>query len=179
MKNFRVFGLAVFIASTSCFDQGVSVEEKAGNNEGKSVHDGDVTLMISDADLIQVDSNPQYNTAEWYVRVKNPGRYEIWLSSMTCDTSRFRFKNDVIITIGDSRIEKKPVGDKIVTNDPNIKKPWFRADSHMGSVYFNEPGEYQVQVISNGVVPHSSGPLSLRADKHDFINSLDLRLMDY
>ena len=64
--------------------------------------EGGVTLLITDADLIQVDSNPQYNTAEWNFSVKNPGRYDVWLSSLTCDTSHLHYKEKVTITAGDA-----------------------------------------------------------------------------
>jgi hypothetical protein len=126
---------------------------------------------------MQVDSNPQYNTAEWNFKVHKPGRYDIWLSSLTCDTSHLLFAENVTITAGDARIEKKPVGDEIVIDDKSVKSPWYRADSHMGSIFFSEPGEYQVQVISDRVMALPSDPSALNTDKHTLINSLILKPM--
>ena len=172
-----VFGLLVLLALTSCKGNGGSVNNNSGNNDKTTSREGGVTLLITDADLIQVNSNPQYNTAEWNFTVKSPGRYDVWLSSLTCDTSHLYYKEKVTITAGDNRLEKRPTRDEIVTNDPSVKKPWDRADSHMGSVFFSKPGEYQVQVISDGVVPHSSDLSSLSINKHTLINSLILKLM--
>ena len=172
-----VFGLIVLSAFNSCKDNGVAVNDNSGNNDRTKNREVAVTLLITDADLIQVDSKPQYNTAEWNFSVKTPGRYDVWLSSLTCDTSHLRYKEKVTITAGDARIEKRPMGDEIVTNDPSVKQPWYRADSHMGSIFFSEPREYRVQVISDGVIPHSSDLSSLSIDKHTLINSLILKLM--
>jgi hypothetical protein len=177
MKNLVVFGMIFLLALTSCADRGVADYDKTGKSGDAISRDGVITLLITEADLIQVDSNPQYNTAEWSFVVKNPGRYDIWLSSLTRDTLHLRYKENVTITAGDSRIEKKPVGDKIVTDDPKVKKPWYRADSHMGSVFFSEAGEYQVQVISDGVISHFSDTSRISNDNHTRINSLIIKLM--
>jgi hypothetical protein len=109
--------------------------------------------------------------------VDKAGRYDVWLSSLTCDTSHLQFEDNVIITAGDSRIDKKPVGDEIVTSDNSVKAPWYRADSHMGSIFFSKPGEYQVQVISDKVERHASDLSDLSVDKHTLINSLILKPM--
>jgi hypothetical protein len=177
MKKFFAFTLVALVALTACKDNGGSVNNKPGKNNKTTVRDGGVTLLISDADLIEVDSNPRYNTAEWNFTVEDAGRYDVWLSSLTCDTAHLRFNDLVTITAGDERIEKKPVGDEIVTDDKSVKEPWYRADSHMGSIFFKEPGEYQVQVISDRVIPHSSDPSKLSIEKHTLINSLILKPM--
>jgi hypothetical protein len=160
------------MALTSCKESGATKEKQSGKSAAGFGSDGGVTLSIQDADLIEIDSNPQYNTAEWHFTVMAAGRYDVWLSSLTCDTSHLRFAENVTITAGDTRIEKRPVGDEIVTDDKSVKSPWFRADSHMGSVFFSEPGEYQVQVISDRVMPHPSDPSGISIDKHTLINSL-------
>jgi hypothetical protein len=177
MKKFFAFTLVVLVALTACKDKGGSVNNKSGRNDKTTVREGGVTLLIADADLIEVDSNPRYNTAEWNFTVKDAGRYDVWLSSLTCDTAHLRFNDLVTITAGDERIEKKPVGDEIVTDDKSVKEPWYRADSHMGSIFFKEPGEYQVQVISDRVMTHSSDMSKLSIDKHTLINSLILKPM--
>ncbi|HUW91831.1 MAG TPA: hypothetical protein VMV74_01600 [Bacteroidales bacterium] len=163
----------VLLSLVSCKDnKGDDGSKLTGKNDKVTGRDGGITLLIENADLIQVDSNPQYNTAEWSFEVKKPGRYDVWLSSITCDTSHLLYADNVTITAGDSRLEKMPVGDEIVTDDKSVRSPWFRADSHMGSVFFSEPGEYQIQVISDRVLPHSSDPAKVDIDKHTLINSL-------
>ena len=148
--------LVMVLSMVSCKDnKGTDGTKPVGKNERISGHDGGVTLFIENADLMQVDSNPAYNTAEWSFKVDKPGRFDVWLSSITSDTSRLLYADNVTITAGDTRIEKVPVGDEIVTDDKNVRSPWFRADSHMGSVFFSEAGEYQIQVISDRVLPHS------------------------
>lgn len=177
MKKFFAFTLVVMVALTACNDNGKSINNKSGKNDKSVIREGGVTLLITDADLIEVDSNPRYNTAEWNFTVKDAGRYDVWLSSLTCDTAHLRFNDLVTITAGDERIEKKPIGDEIVTDDKSVTEPWYRADSHMGSIFFKEPGVYQVQVISDRVMTHSSDLSKVNIDKHTLINSLILKPM--
>lgn len=177
VRKIGVVAAAVLLAGTSCRENGVASENKKRNNDKPIGYDGGVTLLIKDADLIQIDSNPHYNTAEWHFKVSKPGRYDVWLSSLTCDTSHLQFAENVTITAGDARIEKKPVGDDIVIDDKSVKSPWYRADSHMGSVFFSAPGEYQVQVISDRVLALPSDPSALNVDTHTLINSLILKPM--
>lgn len=178
IKIISVFALAAIIGITSCKQEGSSADSGRHDRSDRiAVNEGGVVLRIEDADLLQVDYNPQYNTAEWQFTVEEPGRYEVWLSSLTCDTSHLRFADNVIITAGDTRLTKRPVGDHIVMNDKSVHKPWYRADSHMGSIFFSQPGEYQVQVISDRVEPHTSDVSRLSVDKHTLINSVILKPM--
>jgi len=173
-----VFVLVLFASLASCKQNDTKDSDKnQGVSDKYAVRDGGVTLRIEDAGLIQVDSNPQYNTAEWEFTVKKPGRYDVWLSSLTCDTLNLQFADNVTITAGDTRITKKPVGDEIIKNDKSVQGPWYRADSHMGSIFFSTPGEYQVQVISDKVLPHSSDLSKLSVNNHTLINSLILKPM--
>jgi hypothetical protein len=176
VRSIGVFALVALMSMTGCKDNKSTADNKSGKSD-RPTREGGVTLLIADADLIEVDSNPRYNTAEWNFTVKDAGRYDVWLSSLTCDTAHLRFNDLVTITAGDERIEKKPVGDEIVTDDKSVMEPWYRADSHMGSIFFKEPGEYQVQVISDRVIPHSSDLSKLSVDKHTLINSLILKPM--
>jgi len=165
--------LVIIFIMVSCKDnKGTDGSQTVGKNDRTTGNDGGVTLLIENADLIQVDSNPGYNTAEWSFKVDKPGRYDVWLSSITADTSNLLYADNVTITAGDTRLEKMPVGDEIVTDDNNVRSPWFRADSHMGSVFFSEAGEYQIQVISDRVLPHSSDAAKVNIDEHTLINSL-------
>ncbi len=176
LRSIGVFALVVLMSMTGCKNNKATADNKSVKSD-KPSREGGVTLLITDADLIEVDSNPRYNTAEWNFTVKDAGRYDVWLSSLTCDTAHLRFNDLVTITAGDERIEKKPIGDEIVTDDKSVTKPWYRADSHMGSIFFKEPGVYQVQVISDRVMTHSSDISKLNVDKHTLINSLILKPM--
>ncbi|MCK7533339.1 MAG: hypothetical protein MZV63_21060 [Marinilabiliales bacterium] len=97
--------------------------------------------------------------------------------ALHCDTLHLQFEDNVIITAGDSRLDKKPIGDEIVTSDNSVKAPWYRADSRMGSIFFSKPGEYQVQVISDRVERHAADLADISVEKHTLINSLILKPM--
>ncbi len=167
-----VLAVATVIALASCKRDGNNGNE--GKDAAKAGSEG-IVLKLAEAELIEVENNPQYNTAEWVFKVDKPGRYDVWLSSLTLDTLQLHFTGDVIITAGDSKIVKKPVSDRVVTEDKSVTGPWFRADSHMGSIFFSKPGEYQVQVISDRVEPHSSDLSQLSIDKQTLINSLIMK----
>lgn len=170
-----LLGLVIVFPMTACNDTGGEGKDsrKARSEKSGGQAEG-VTLLIRDAALIQVDSNPEYNTAEWHFTVKKAGRYDVWLSSLTCDTTFLSFGDSVVITAGDTRLTGRPVGDEIVT-DVSVKEPWYRADSHMGSIFFSKPGEYQVQVISDRVEKLSADLSDLNVDKQTLINSLILK----
>jgi len=171
-----VLTVAAFFGLTSCgHESNHNGRDGNGRNESAAVNRDGIVLSIAEAELIEVDDKPQYNTAEWMFTVEEPGRYDVWLSSLTVDTTQLQFGNDVIITAGETKLEKKPIGDRIVTEDQSISRPWYRADSHMGSVFFSKPGEYQVQVISDRVEPHPSDLSQLSIDKHTVINSVILK----
>jgi hypothetical protein len=169
-------GLILVISMTACNYKGeVGKKGKHAVSDQNTEKTDGVTLLIKDAALIQVDSNPQYNTAEWHFTVHKPGRFDVWLSSLTCDTSHLQFGDNVIITAGDSRLTKMPVGDEIVIEDKSVQEPWYRADSHMGSIFFSKAGEYQVQVISDRVERHTADLSDISVDKRTLINSLILK----
>jgi hypothetical protein len=152
LKKFGWIVLICLVVPLSCKHGGTAKEGVTGKSEEtKQSSDGSVLLKMQDADLVQDESNPGCNTAEWHFTVDHPGSYKVWLSSLTCDTMRLDYDSVVTITSGDSRIEKKPIGDIIVNDDNTVKSPWFRADCEMGTFFFNQPGEYSVQVISEKV----------------------------
>lgn len=151
----RKTGLLVLACMTmvmSCKNtSGIKERDMASaENTGKPVG-GEFMLKIEDADLVQDASHPESNTAEWSFSVDRAGRYEVWLSSITCDTMHLGFDTAVTITAGDARLYKMPVGDNIII-DTNMPSPWYRADSQMGTIFFGKPGDYLVQVISEKVV---------------------------
>ncbi len=173
-----VLGLVMAFPMTACNSNGGEGKEKNKSKTEQTAGEAEgVVLRISDADLMQVDSNPQYNTAEWHFTVDKAGRYDVWLSSLTCDTTSLQFSDSVTITAGDSRITRRPVTDEVITDDRSIKEPWYRADSHMGSIFFSKPGEYQVQVISDRVIKLTSDLSDMSIDKRTLINSLILKPM--
>lgn len=171
-----VLAVVVFFGLTSCnSDNNHNGRSGNGNDESAAVSSEGIVLRIAEAELIEVEDKPQYNTAEWLFTVEKPGRYDVWLSSLTVDTTHLQFGNDVIITAGETKLEKLPVSDRVVTVDKSIKQPWFRADSHMGSVFFSKPGEYQVQVISDRVSQHTFDLSQLSIAEHTLINSVILK----
>jgi len=122
-------------------------------NEVVQSVNGDILLALEDAYLFNDSSNPDRNTAEWNFLVKNEGRYEVWLSSLTRDTMNLGYSMPVIVNFGDKRLEIQPIGDEILID--NVDKPYFRADSRAGSIYIDDPGHYNLQVISEKVLPGS------------------------
>lgn len=144
---------ALFIYS--CNNSGSSFsEEKTDTAEMiRQQADGTIALKLEKAICYNSDRDPSCNTAEWYFILSKPGRYNVWLSSATTDTMNLQYKNSVKINVNEERLEARPVGDKIVLDAKEVKYPWYRADSYMGSVIIQEPGEYTIQVISEKVVP--------------------------
>jgi hypothetical protein len=161
----------------SCNNSNIHKNTRDASYES-SKKNNSVFLKIEDAALVQDDVHPDSNTAEWSFRVNQPGRYEVWLSSITRDTMNMGFDSVVTITAGDSRIQKMPVGDNIVADASDIKAPWFKAESEMGSVFFSKPGEYSIQIISEKV---KTPPADLPLDNKDktVIKSLILKPVVY
>jgi hypothetical protein len=118
--------------------------------------DGTIDLQIEKAVCYNDEINPSSNTAEWNVVVSKSGRYKVWVSSATIDTMDLQYNGTVKISIQDNRIDARPKRDKIVLNASNIKYPYYRADSYMGIVYIQDPGEYTIQVISEKVLAQTN-----------------------
>lgn len=157
MSRFIIKGI-VLLAITISYS--CSIPERKSNAENKNIEnkitqqdDGIISLKLEKASCYSDMVNPSSNTAEWSFVVSKPGRYKVWLSSATKDTTDLQYANSVKVSLLDERLEARPVGDKIVMNASDVKYPYYRADSYMGSFYFQEPGEYSIQVISEKVVP--------------------------
>jgi len=114
--------------------------------------DGTISLDIDKATCYHNRTDPSLNTAEWYIKISKPGRYGVWLISAAKDTMNLGYKAPVRIDFNGERIEVKPVGNKIVKNSGEVKSPFFRADSFVGSFYVQNPGQYNVQVISEKIM---------------------------
>ena len=151
MRINRVFPAAFIILSlvVSCTNSG------SGNSKNEKIvqgADGTISLSLEKASLYNCESNPANNTAEWNFVVSRPGRYGVWLSTATTDTMNLKYESPVKINLQDERLEVKPVGNKIVLNASDVKYPYFRADSYMGTFYIEQAGEYSIQVINEKVI---------------------------
>jgi len=175
----RKLGLLLLIVAALAFScKNSSVRSVAANDSKATAAGSSVSLKIEDAALVEDENDPDSNTAEWNFKVDHAGRYEVWLSSITLDTLNMGFDTVVTITAGDSRLEKMPLGDKIIADAPNAEGYRFKAESEMGSVFFNAPGDYTIQVISEKVKSPADKDLSAGKEK-TLIRSLILKPVVY
>jgi hypothetical protein len=176
---FSVPVLAVLLITYSC--------SNTGNNQGKTAssaknkitqkEDGTIDLQIKKAFCYNDKINPSCNTAEWNIVVSKPGRYKVWLSSATIDTMDLQYNSTVKISLENERIDVRPGRDKVVLNASDVEFPYFRADSFMGTFYIQEPGEYNVQVISEKVVSQSDNNQGSSVNDHTKLMSVFLTPM--
>ena len=101
-------GLALFV---SCNNEVRSDENRNIVAENKILQqkDGTISLKIDKAECYHDMVNPSSNTAEWNVVVSKSGRYNVWLSSATKDTTDLKYKNSVLLSIRDNRFETLPI----------------------------------------------------------------------
>ena len=139
----------------SCKNTGEQKEtdSKLVQNTIKQQDDGTISLKVEKADCYHDIVNPSSNTAEWSVEVSKSGRFNVWLSSATRDTTNLKYKNSVMLSILDNRLEARPACDKIIQNSGDVSYPYFRADSFMGSLYIQDTGTYSFQIISEKILP--------------------------
>jgi hypothetical protein len=146
-----IIGL-IAVLTWSCGQQGSTKNSQEADNRIVQQADGTVSLKIEKAVCYSDAVNPSNNTADWNVVISKPGRFKVWLSSATKDTSKLKYSNSVKVNILDDHLEVTPAVDKIVQNSGDVPNSYFRADSYVGSFYVSEPGEYNIQVISDKVV---------------------------
>jgi hypothetical protein len=115
--------------------------------------DGTISLKVDKADCYHDMVNPSSNTAEWNIVVSKSGRFNVWLSSSTKDTTNLKYKNKVMLNILDKRLETRPGCDKIILNSTDVSLPYFKADSFMGELYIQDTGRFNVQLISEKIIP--------------------------
>lgn len=151
MRNLFLFSIAVFFL-WSCGGVERKNVSAVQDNIILQQDDGSFMLKLEKAACYSNVSDPSTNTAEWNVRVSRPGRYDVWLSSATRDTFDLNYANSVRVTLLDKEFEVDPAIDKIVRNTKEVTYPYFRADSYIGSFYFSEPGDYNIQLISEKVL---------------------------
>jgi hypothetical protein len=115
--------------------------------------DGTISMKIDKAECYHDMVNPSSNTAEWNVVVYKSGRYDVWLSSATVDTTDLKYKDSVLLSIRDNRFETLPIVNRVVQNSSDVSRPFYQTDSFMGSLYIQDTGVYSVQVISDRILP--------------------------
>ncbi len=157
MKKY-FFGLLVgaigFIAGSCGNEVKTTVDDKSSaKNLIQQKADGSISLKVESAQCYHDMVNPSSNTAEWNVFVSKSGRFDVWLSSATKDTTDLKYKNSVMLSILDNRLEALPACDKVFTNSSDVAFPYFRADSFMGSLYIQDTGSYNIQLISEKIIP--------------------------
>jgi hypothetical protein len=151
-RNFVFIISLLMIFIGSCSQQRNNKELRTADNGVLQQADGTVSLKLDKAECYSDEVNPSNNTAEWKVVISKPGRFKVWLSSAAKDTTGFKYTNSVRISLLDEQLLGIPACDSIVHNSGDVSYPYFRTDSYMGSFYLAEPGEYNIQVISDKVI---------------------------
>jgi len=138
----------------SCNNTGKQKETNTTTVQNKIIQqsDGTISMKVDNAECYQDNANPSSNTAEWSVLVSKSGRFNVWLSSATKDTTDLKYDNSVMLSILDNRIEARPACDKIIRNSSDVAYPYFRADSFIGSLYIQDTGLFNIQIISEKIV---------------------------
>jgi hypothetical protein len=144
----------------SCGQNRTVKNDPGSENRIVQQEDGTLSLKVEKAACYSDPLNPSNNTADWNVVISKPGRFKVWLSSATRDTSSLSYSNSVKVNILDDHLEVNPVIDKIVRNSEDVPSSYFRADSYVGSFYVPEAGEYNVQVISEKIIANNAGSKS-------------------
>ncbi len=137
--------------------------------------DGTISLKIDMAECYQDKVNPSSNTAEWNVVVSKSGRYDVWLSSATIDTTDLKYQKSFVLSIRDNRFEKLPVINRVVQNSTDVSRPYYQAESFIGSLYLPDTGVYSVQVISDKVLPKALRSSESSSDDQTKILSVSLK----
>ncbi len=168
-----VMGVVLFFSCNSGFQSDNNTKAAAGNKIVQQ-KDGTISLKVDKAECYQDAVNPSSNTAEWNIVVSKSGRYDVWLSSATKDTTDMKYKNSVQLSIRDNRFEKLPVVNRVIQNSSDVSRPYYQADSFIGSLYIQDTGVYSVQVISDRILPKDLKASGISADDHTKILSVSL-----
>jgi hypothetical protein len=157
-KNFVMFmmiGITLFYSCNTVVNPTEKLKIRAENKILQQA-DGSISLKVDKAECYSDMVDPSGNTAEWNVLVSKSGRFNVWLSSATKDTTNLEYQNSVMLSILDSRLEARPECDIIIQNSSDVKYPYFRADSFMGSLYIQDTGLFNIQIISEKIFPKGS-----------------------
>ncbi len=136
----------------SCYNR------QSGNSSTKKTRqqdDGTISLEIKKAYRYTDMGDRSDNTAEWNVVVNKSGRYNVWISSATLDTTDLNYQNSVKVNVQDKMIQARPDCDKVVKNSADVPFPYFRADSFIGTLYLQDTGEFYIQVTSEMILPEN------------------------
>jgi len=171
MKKMRTELMMSLIAAgvllfSSCGREGKSSNEgiSKGTNSVSQQSDGSISLLIAKAECYSDANDPSNNTAEWNLQLKKAGRFDVWLSSASRDTNDLKYARTVMISFHEKRLEGMPASDKIVLNAKDVTLPFFRVDSFIGSLYLQDTGLVNVQVISDRIIPDGYKPETVSSD---------------
>jgi hypothetical protein len=154
--HFRLIICLVLLFVWSCTGHKNTKNSAVSGNGILQQEDGTVSLKLEKASFYKDDINPSNNTAEWNMVISKPGRFKVWLSSATKDTTELSYMNSVRISLLDDILEVYPACDRIVQNSGDVPYQYFRADSYMGTISVSEPGNYNIQLISEKVISKNS-----------------------
>ena len=144
---------AILLSCNNPKTQAGNDNEQLLKNKVTQQSDGSITLSVKKAECYRDEDDPSTNTAEWHIAISKSGRFDVWLSSATTDTTDLGYENKVLLNINNSVLEVRPVVNKIVKNAFEVAPPYFRADSFMGVMYIQDTGVYLVQIISDKILP--------------------------
>lgn len=152
--------LLIFLAVMAVWSCVSRTDRKGIDGSGSAVvqPDGTLTLPLENAVCYSNLDDPSSNTAEWSVAIPNTGRYTIWLSSATTDTTDFSFVRSVKVNLQDTQIDLKPEDNKIIRNSSEVNHPYYKADLKIATFFFPEPGDYYIQVISDKITSNGESP---------------------
>jgi len=148
-----VLGFLVITSTGLIFSCTNNEPQKINPKKITQQEDGTISLGLDKADRYTDMDERSVNTAEWNVVVKKSGRYDVWISSATLDTTCLNYKNTVMVNVQDKMIQAIPDCDKIITNSRDVSHPYFRADSFIGTLYLKDTGEFYIQVTSEMILP--------------------------
>jgi hypothetical protein len=157
-RNIFVWMMLIVVTLLNSCNNAVKTEGKKVSTINKVLQqeDGSISLKVDKAECYSDKENPATNTAEWNVFVSKSGRFDVWLSSATKDTTDLQYENSVMLSIQDNRLEVRPACDNIILNSSDVTYPYFRADSFMGSVFIQDTGFYNIQLISEKILPENN-----------------------
>jgi hypothetical protein len=168
-----IIGVSLMMSCNSS-DGPVNGGKMIAENRIMQQKDGTISLKIDKAECYHDKVNPSTNTAEWNMFVSKTGRYEVWLSSATKDTTDLKYRNSVLLSIRDNRFEMRPKVNRVIQNSSDVPKPYYQADSFLGSLYIQDTGVYNVQVISDRILPKDAGQGGASDDDQTKIVSVSL-----
>jgi hypothetical protein len=171
----KIFLPVILISVIVSCNNNASIDSGKPENEFiTQKDDGTISLNVKKADCYANVKDPSENTAEWNVKILKSGRYHVWISSATRDTTTLNYNNSVYVNFDETHIEGVPECDKIVYNSTDVSYPYFRADSFLGTVFIQDTGAYNVQVISEKILPEQQGSAMMSDDEISKLISVSL-----